>query len=80
MADMEIKYSDDHLDVHVFQLLPMYIRMRVLKEGKVLFMSDPKSAYKTVIDNVRDFEYYKPKYEDYLRCTLHGQTKSAVKA
>ena len=33
------------LDVHIFQQLPLYIRQRVLKEGKVLFARDLDALY-----------------------------------
>lgn len=32
--------TDFDLDLHIFQQLPLYIRRRVLKEGRVLFVRD----------------------------------------
>jgi predicted nucleotidyltransferase len=33
------------VDVHIFQQLPLYIRRRVLKEGKVLFVRDEDASW-----------------------------------
>ena len=32
--------TGSHLDLHVYQQLPLHIRVRVLKEGKVLYCRD----------------------------------------
>src|SRR5262249_36303508 len=33
------------LDVHIFQQLPLYIRRRIVKEGKILFVRDLDALY-----------------------------------
>ena len=54
------------LDVHVFQQLPLYIRHRVLKEGKVLFERDADALYALACRTARAFEDFKPIYRAYL--------------
>ena len=54
------------LDVHVFQQLPLYIRHRVLKEGKVLFARDLDTLYAFAFRTIQEFEDFKPIYRAYL--------------
>jgi len=54
------------LDVRVFQQLPLYVRHRVLKEGRVLFARDEDLLYRLALRTVRQFERFKPIYHHYL--------------
>ena len=54
------------LDVKVFQQLPLYIRSRVLKEGRVLFVRDEDRLYELAFRTVRAFEDFRPYYQAYL--------------
>ncbi|MGE0825469.1 MAG: nucleotidyltransferase domain-containing protein [Candidatus Binatia bacterium] len=54
------------LDVQVFQQLPLYIRHRVLKEGKVLFARDLDMLYAVAFRTAQEFEDFKPIYRAYL--------------
>jgi predicted nucleotidyltransferase len=54
------------LDVHIFQQLPLYIRRRVLKEGKVLFERDTDALYKLAFRTAQAFEDFKSIYNTYL--------------
>jgi len=54
------------LDVQVFQQLPLYIRRRVLKEGKVLFERDTDALYALAFRTAQAFEDFKPIYHTYL--------------
>jgi len=58
--------STSDLDVHVFQLLPLYVRRRVLKDGRVLFVRDEDALYEVAFATVRAFESFRPRYEAYL--------------
>jgi len=60
------------LDVHVFQQLPLYIRQRVLKEGKVLFARDLDALYALAFRTVQEFEDFKPVYRTYLAEVARG--------
>lgn len=53
-------------DIRVYQQLPIYIRMRVLAEGKIIFCRDEDAMYDLAIRETREFGYYKPIYEAYL--------------
>jgi len=54
------------LDVHVFQHLPIYIRRRVLKEGRALFVRDEFLLYELAFRTAQAFEDFKHIYYDYL--------------
>jgi predicted nucleotidyltransferase len=54
------------LDVQVFQRLPLYVRRRVLKEGRVLFVRDEDALYDEAFRTVRAYESFRPRYQAYL--------------
>lgn len=71
--DKRIKYSvTEGLDVQIFQDLPLYIRKRVLKEGKVLHCKDEDLLYDIAIKTAKEFELFRPKYEIYLEGVAKG--------
>jgi uncharacterized protein len=73
--DKRIEYSQrDELDVQVFQDLPIYIRPRVIKEGKILHVKDEGLLYDIAIKTAKEYELYKPKYELYLEGIASAET------
>lgn len=65
--DKQIEYSYyDKIDVQIFQALPLYIRPRVIKEGIVIYVKDENLLYDVAIQNAKEYELYRPKYEMYL--------------
>lgn len=56
----------DIFDVHAFHDLPLYVRHRVLKEGDLLFCTDEDRFYDEVIAFTREYEYFEPRYREYL--------------
>lgn len=60
------------LDVHIFQQLPLYLRRRVLKEGKVLYARDEDALYELAFRTARAFESYKHVYREYLQKVAGG--------
>ena len=59
------------LDVHIFQQLPLYIRRRVIKEGKVLFVRDEDALYEIAFRTAQSFEDFKHRYYAYLEQVAH---------
>ena len=59
------------LDVQIFQALPLYIRSRILKEGKVLFVRDEDLLYDLAFRTAQAFEDFKPIYYRYLEQVAH---------
>lgn len=61
------------IDIQVFQQLPLYIRMRVLKDNRVIFCRNEDLLYDVAFDTIREFEYYKPVYREYLESVLSAR-------
>ena len=75
LSRKRLEYLADfpNLDVQVFQQLPLYVRVRVLKEGKILFCRSEGLLYDLSLSTVREFEYFKPIYLSYLEGVLHAR-------
>ena len=69
---LEYSTVGNNIDVQIFQALPMYIKIRVLREGKILFCKDEDFLYKIAIETIKDFEQYKKAYATYLDKVAHG--------
>jgi hypothetical protein len=78
LAEKRLQYLGDvDLDVQIFQSLPLYIRSRVLKEGRVLFCRDEDALYETAFATIRTFERFKRTYRAYLEEVERGSTVNA---
>ena len=69
MSRIKLKYSSlfsSKFDVKVFQQLPVYIRIQILKESKVLLCKDYDSLYGTAFLTIKEFDSYKKIYDMYL--------------
>jgi len=62
------------LDVQVFQQLPLYVRQRVLADGRVLHVKDLDRLYEVAFRTVREFEDFRHEYVEYLRAIAHGRS------
>jgi len=61
-----------NLDIQIFQQLPLYVKMRVLRDGKIIFCRNEDLLYDLSFSTVRQFEYFKPRYLSYLEGVLHA--------
>jgi predicted nucleotidyltransferase len=66
--------QDFPVDVQVFQGLPLFIRRRVLKEGRVLLVKDESRLYEVACRTAQAFEDFRPAYEDYLAQVARGRS------
>ena len=57
----------DKFDIQIFQLLPLYIRVKILKEGKILHSKNIKKIYAIAYETIKDYGLFKPYYEDYIK-------------
>ena len=53
-------------DIQIFQQLPLYIRRRILKEGRILFVRDEALLYELAFYTAQAFEDFRPIYMSYL--------------
>ena len=61
-----MKIAGNRIDIQVFQQLPLYIRHRVLKEGKIIFCKNKGKLYDVAIGFIKEYEDFKPIYNSYL--------------
>jgi predicted nucleotidyltransferase len=66
--------KDFSFDVQIFQQLPLYIRKRVLKEGRILFVRDESQLYELAFRTVKNFEDFRHIYYDYLAEVASGRS------
>jgi hypothetical protein len=52
------RFSGTGYDIQVFQHLPLYVRVEVLK-GKPVFVRNTRFLYETATETLRDFEEFK---------------------
>lgn len=58
--------SGTDLDVVVFQELPLALRSRILKEGRVLFVRDEPALYRLALRTAQAFDLFRPIHRAYL--------------
>jgi predicted nucleotidyltransferase len=63
--------KEGNADVHVFSQLPLYIRRRVLKEGKILLCRDDDLLYEIAFRTAQAFEDFRHLYYGYLEELAH---------
>jgi predicted nucleotidyltransferase len=56
---------DDVFGIKIFQQLPVYLRMDVLK-GKVLYSDDESFLYDKAYETIKEFDDFKHRYYDYI--------------
>ena len=67
-----LKETGNSLDIQIFQQLPMYIRTRIFKEGKILYCKDEDLLYEIAFQTIKDFGFYKKIYDLYLEEVQNG--------
>jgi len=60
------------IEIHIFQQLPIYIRKRILKEGKVLLCKNQLPLYEIAFSTIKEFEFYEKLYNLYLNKIENG--------
>jgi predicted nucleotidyltransferase len=54
-------------DIHIFQQLPLYMKQRVLRDGKVLFCRHEDLLYEIAFAVIREYSDFEHVYRDYLK-------------
>ena len=60
------------LDIHLYHELPLYIQIRVLREGRIVLVKDEDRLYELAITTSHLFEDFHPRYLRYLERVAHG--------
>lgn len=73
LSHVKLKYSSlTDFDINIFQQIPLYIKHRVLKEGRILYCKDEKLLYSTALRTAKDFEDFRHIYRSYLEVIAHA--------
>ena len=64
-----LNFAPDKFDIQIFQLLPLNIRVKVLKEGKILYSKNLKKLYDISYQTIKDYFLFEPRYKDYIKAT-----------
>jgi len=57
---------NDMYDVQIFQQLPLYVKIEVLK-GKIVYCQDKRFIYETALETIKDFKAFKHRFNDYIQ-------------
>ena len=52
-------------DIQMFQQLPLYVRVEVLK-GRIIYAKEQSFLYGIALDTIKEFESFKPRFHDYI--------------
>ncbi len=74
LSKKKFKYASENekYDLEVFQQLPLYIQIRVIKEAKMIHCKDQDAFYDLYFDTERQYEHFQPVYESYLEGVESG--------
>lgn len=73
-----LKSAKKDIDIQIFQQLPLYIRIRILREGKILFYRDSAGLYELAFDTIKEFGFFEKAYNLYLEGVKNGQKKNII--
>ena len=60
-----LKKFNENFDIQMFQLLPLYVQIEVLK-GKILYVKDEDRIYEIANETIDEYEEFYPFYLDYI--------------
>jgi len=60
-----LKNSIEKFDIQMFQLLPLYVQIEILK-GKVLYVKEEDRLYEIANETIDEYEEFYPLYLDYI--------------
>jgi len=67
-------WSSDNLDIVFFDMLPVYIKIRVFKEGKPLFVKNEEGIRRLALKTLAEYLDFKPAINRFcwetLKCTI----------
>lgn len=68
LSQKKLQYLEKfpYYDIQLYQQLPIYIRKRILKEGKILFCQDEDEMYTLAFRTIDEFEHFRRFYQEYL--------------
>jgi len=62
----------DKIDLHIFQQLPIYIKTRIIGEGKILLLKKEDRLYEIAFETMKEFDSFEKLYNMYLDKVENG--------
>ncbi|PJC45496.1 hypothetical protein CO037_01195 [Candidatus Pacearchaeota archaeon CG_4_9_14_0_2_um_filter_30_8] len=75
MSKIRLKYLskfNSRLDINIFDQLPIYIKIQILKENRFLIIKDENKIYEVAFNTIKEFGSYKKIYDYYLQNVKNG--------
>jgi hypothetical protein len=73
LSEKKLKYASRFtVHISIFEQMPLYIRKRVLQEGKILFCRDEDALYEVAFKTIRELVHFEPTYLEYLKEVAHA--------
>lgn len=76
MSSKKLEYlslASPKYDVQIFQQLPSFIRVRILKEGKILLNKNYDEMFKIALDSIKEFDLFKKHYLYCIKSVAYGR-------
>lgn len=67
-----LKNVPSKFDIQIFQQLPVYIRIRIIRESKVLYCKNEEKLYDLAYQTLKEFNFYEKIYNLYLEKVKNG--------
>jgi len=58
----------DRYDIHMFQLLPLYVKIEVFK-GELIYADDRRFVHDIAWETIKEYNDFEPRY----KCILYGK-------
>jgi predicted nucleotidyltransferase len=73
LSKIKLKYASQFTaHISIFQQLPLYMKKRVLQEGKILLCRDYDALYELAFKTLREYSHFAPIYREYLKEVAHA--------
>ena len=75
LSQIKIRYLTSFAwDIQIFQQMPIYVKQRILKEGKLLFCRREETLYEIAFAVIREWTHFEPFYRSYLKEVLDARS------
>ena len=61
-----LRHAPDKFDIQIFQFLPLYIRINILREGRILHSKNTKKVYDIAYETIKEYRLFEPHYKRYI--------------
>jgi predicted nucleotidyltransferase len=73
LSKIKLRYASQFpAHMSIFQQIPLYMKKRVLQEGKILLCRDDDALYEVAFKTIREYSHFAPTYREYLKEVAHA--------